>query len=131
MTPLGTFGANLRKGMVVHRIVGEISVRALASDLNALFNWAFFPMGIEALAANTAPELKFDLFPYATTGRLSIREGDVAAQGNKMIKIPIDIKPRYRFRSVDDSYMFQAENTSNDTVSVEFEFFFRLLVRVP
>lgn len=131
LLPTGTLAQAMRNGTTVTRIVGNLSIRPTSNDLSAIIDWAIYPQQLEGFSAGAHPELLSDLFPYLIVDRKVMTEGAILDAGMKTLNVPVDIKQKRRFRSADDTLIFQIANNSVDAANVEWDFLFRILLRIP
>ena len=124
---LGTLDVDSQVGAVIERIVGHVWFRAGDSDANnsALFAWMI--MDLDAINATAFPELEVDDPSVMYLGHQIFRSG-LVSDIQQLVDVPIDFKPRRRFKGMNDRLVFLVENQSDGANDFFYSYALRVLL---
>ncbi len=123
-----------RPGAILTRIVGKWAMKIDTIDLDGQLSIGLYMQRLEAFSAGVNPELEADLYSYVhwdtMTGRIALAD-TADDNGNRWWESKLDIRSKRKFRSPQDTVVFLAENTSEDSVTISRLFTLRLLLWIP
>ena len=128
LTPPAVIDDTVLVGCIVTRVLGQLTLRASASDADATLISSVYTQTREAFASSVAPNPEVDIYNFMWTNSTITRLGDQATNTQQTLNIPFDIRVRRKLRQ-NDTLMFQRFNSGS--VSLVAGFFSRVLLYIP